>query len=120
MATLQTAAMPEVAELLQRLLEALVHDRPDRPVRYMRDYVQRERDGVPHPLAREPTPEPELAPPLERVQRTDEVGLPPLRSYYGELIRAKWFAEPEGSKRPAQGGTSAGLPPNSKQVRRVG
>jgi hypothetical protein len=120
MATMQTAAVPEVAELLQRLMEALVHDRPDRPVRYMRDYVQRERDGVPHPLPREPTPEPELVPPPKRFERTNEAGLPPLRSYYGELMRAKWFADPEGPKRPAVGGTGAGLPPNSKQVRRVG
>lgn len=120
MAALQTAAMPEVAELLQRLMEALMHDRPDRPVRYMLDYVLREREGLPHPLPREPAPEPEIAPPPKRIRRTNEIGLPPLRSYYGELMRAKWFSEPEGSKRTAQAEASAALPPKTKQVRRIG
>ena len=83
----------------------------------MRDYVQRERDGVPHPLPREPPPEPEVAAPPERIQRTDEMGLPPLRSYYGELIRAKWFTQPASPKRVATGGTSAGLRPHNTPVR---
>ena len=110
-----TADVPEVAELLQRLLEALLHERPDRPLRYMRDYVQRERDGVPHPPRREPTPEPEPVP--VRVRRASEAAVPPLRSYYDELMRAKWFAEPAGSNRAAIGGTSDGLRPNIQPVR---
>lgn len=111
--------VPEVAELLQRLLEALLHDRPDRPLRYMRDYVQRERDGLPHPPhvphpRREPTPEPELVP--QQVQRASEATVLPLRSYYDELMRAKWFAEPARSRADA-GDTRDGLRPNNQPVR---
>ena len=85
-----------VADLLERAMQALLSDAPDRPVRFLRDYIKRERDGVAHPLPREPTSEPEPPPPPpERIKRSDEAGLPPLNSYYGELIRAKWFAEPD-------------------------
>jgi hypothetical protein len=109
-----------VPEMLSRLMAALLRDRPDRPVRYMRDYVTRERDGLPHPPPREPTPEPEPelpVPPPGRIQRSSESGLPPLRSYYGELIRAKWFAEPEAPKVASERSTGGGLQSNDKPVR---
>jgi len=103
-----------VSEMLERLMAALLRDQPAMPAAYMREYVQRERDGVPHPEPRAPTPTPEAAPPPPRPapppRRSGAAAgpgagaLPLLNSYYAELLRGKWFSAGPAS---AGGGSAA-------------